>query len=414
MKTSTLSQKLYAFGAGLLITSSVIAQTPDLGKLSPDGKTIKYVAIGSSLSAGVRDGGVYAEAQRTSFPALLAQQLGIQDFKQPLLEGNGTGFKVATLGADNILIFAETKGLDDKRQEALLPKINYELNNLSVPYQKVIGLKTSINKKGDFFRNESVSHLNRLNTKEKQDFNYFDFVLNSSSNVDLFTFELGMQDFVDFYSKGGYLQIMNFMTRDREGFFPEENIISQYVKNGSKGVLLNLPEVLDLPYFQLYSYDRIISEIGEDILEDASIEIYNKNAIRKPSSGDLFLPSVSLNGLLKKKSGNNVVIKDEDVIGVEEQWSVNYYNESISRIAKKNNIPVVDLFSLYRKIKAGEYITHDGVKVTHDYPNGNFFSNDGIYPSAFGQAVIANEVIKVINSVYGTEIPIISTSKFNK
>ena len=56
------------------------AQTPDLGTLAKNkGTSIKYVAIGSSLSAGVRDGGVYAAAQQTSFPALLAQQMGITD-----------------------------------------------------------------------------------------------------------------------------------------------------------------------------------------------------------------------------------------------------------------------------------------------------------------------------------------------
>lgn len=37
-----------------------------------------------------------------------------------------------------------------------------------------------------------------------------------------------------------------------------------------------------------------------------------------------------------------------------------------------------------------------------------FFSLDGMYPSAIGQAMIANEVIKTINKAYNMDIPLIS------
>ena len=76
------------------------------------------------------------------------------------------------------------------------------------------------------------------------------------------------------------------------------------------------------------------------------------------------------------------------------------------------NVPLVVINSLYTKILAGGYVTDDGVKVDASYPKGNFFSSDGIYPTAFGQAVIANEVIKTINNFYKTNIPLINTKEF--
>ena len=35
-----------------------------------------YVAVGNSLTAGYSDGGLYNEAQATSYPSMLAQQFG--------------------------------------------------------------------------------------------------------------------------------------------------------------------------------------------------------------------------------------------------------------------------------------------------------------------------------------------------
>ena len=63
-------------------------------------------------------------------------------------------------------------------------------------------------------------------------------------------------------------------------------------------------------------------------------------------------------------------------------------------------------------MQASEYTTDDGVKVDPSWPNGNFFSTDGINPSAFGQSIIANEAIKALNKQYGMDIPLISTREY--
>jgi lysophospholipase L1-like esterase len=88
------------------------------------------------------------------------------------------------------------------------------------------------------------------------------------------------------------------------------------------------------------------------------------------------------------------------------------YNEHLNYYARKVNFPVVDINSLYEKILKGGYVTDDGVKIDASFPVGNFFSSDGINPTAFGQAVIANEVIKVLNASYKTGIPLIKTAEY--
>ena len=92
-----------------------------------------------------------------------------------------------------------------------------------------------------------------------------------------------------------------------------------------------------------------------------------------------------------------------------------YNTFEIARESRKLGWPVVDLYGLYKAVLAGNYLTHDGVLVNPAWPNGgNFFSADGIYPTAFGQAVIANEVIKTLNKHYGLAIPLVQTKFFLK
>jgi hypothetical protein len=61
-----------------------------------------------------------------------------------------------------------------------------------------------------------------------------------------------------------------------------------------------------------------------------------------------------------------------------------------------------------------KYVTHDGVFVNASVKGGNFFSNDGIYPSPFGNSIIANEYIRTLNGAYGFSIPFIPTKEYLK
>lgn len=91
-----------------------------------------------------------------------------------------------------------------------------------------------------------------------------------------------------------------------------------------------------------------------------------------------------------------------------------YKNIELDILSERYNFPVVDLHGLFKKIREGRFITDDGAQVEFKYPGGNFYSNDGFYPTAFGQAVIANEFIKALNKHYGMKIPLIHTREYLK
>jgi lysophospholipase L1-like esterase len=66
------------------------------GGTDGDGSGIEpqyYVAVGNSLTAGYQSGGLRADWQKLSYPALLAAQMGVDDFQMPLVEAPGIGAK---------------------------------------------------------------------------------------------------------------------------------------------------------------------------------------------------------------------------------------------------------------------------------------------------------------------------------
>lgn len=398
--------------SSLLFSGDLYAQKVNLGDLQRKNPELKYVAIGSSLSAGVQNGGLYREGQISAFPNLIAKQMGLADFKQPLFsieEQNGTGYKQVR-EVHGTLQFSEIPGSFSENER--LPKALFQIDNLAIPFLKVENIMIDESQGGSFlpaFERKSYKHLYRL-VEEQDDgkISYYAHVQRRVNNIDFFTYEIGMHDFVSYYVNGGYGQPISMMKTDREGYFPENQLIQYLLSKGASGVIANVPDVLKFPFFRYYEYEKIVSIIGNQVFT----EFLGKSSVRKIMANDLFVPTSNINDLFNNistigRSQTNPLL-DQNVIGYEEQIDVNLYNSWIEAIARINKLPVVDLYKLYSKIIAGEYTTHDGVKIDPSYPNGNFFSSDGIHPTKIGQAVIANEFIKVINLNYQSQIPFVS------
>lgn|GEM_PF-2046719 len=99
----------------------------------------------------MRDGGVYADAQRTCFPSLLAQQMNITGFKQPLLEGSGTGKRFISTNGDLAVGVIKEVGLYNESNESIqLPKVSNKVENMAVPFQKMTYVTTKEREPGVF------------------------------------------------------------------------------------------------------------------------------------------------------------------------------------------------------------------------------------------------------------------------
>jgi lysophospholipase L1-like esterase len=93
------------------------------------------------------------------------------------------------------------------------------------------------------------------------------------------------------------------------------------------------------------------------------------------------------------------------------------YNASIRSIAATKNLAVADMNSVMTQLVSGLKI-ETGQIYTANYFSGSateglvLFSLDGVHPNARGYAVIANEMIKVINRHYHANLPLHNPSYF--
>ncbi|MCA0230961.1 MAG: hypothetical protein LCH91_10895 [Bacteroidetes bacterium] len=395
------------------------AQAPDLSKIQKEPSKFRLVSVGGGLSAGFRDGGLYREGQLTAFPNLIAGQMKV-DFVQPLFseaEGNGTGYKTIAASTGPLVTFnmvSNNLGVSSNGSETVYSPFRgpNSIDQLAFP---------EISRGLQYFRSSelvldgSYKYLNRvvtpeITTKFKSPREWIE-----SQEGDLFIFELGLSDLVRYLSLAGGGGISSLDA----GYVTTspEFLLMRSVSKKAKGVMLNVPNATESPYFKQITIEKV-TKLGMKIFVQTSS--HSERFRPFDSSIDRLLPTVTVEKLFKGELTGNVYLKDTDVLskadGDDEVTTItpNSYNQNeVTRIAKELNWPIVDLNSLYKRIQAGSYVTDDGIAVNPAWPRGgNFFSADGVYPTAFGQAVITNEVIKTLNKHYGLQIQLLQTRFF--
>ena len=213
-----------------------------------------------------------------------------------------------------------------------------------------------------------------------------------------------------------HLPQINYPPFDFRGYTgATDGIIGVLKEKGLRnGVMLNIPNILNFPYFKncinfssikvVFDRHRLTNkEYGYDINDDW---VYMPNA----SIDSLFTyqnDKAKFLGFYLNKFKPRVLLKDNRINILQKQDT---YNKHIEYVAKKYSISIVDINLLYEKVGNGTLVSDNGKKVT----DKEFFSSDGLYPSAYGQAIIANECIKTINAFYKTKIELINTDFYLK
>ncbi|MDZ7935850.1 MAG: hypothetical protein U5M51_12985 [Emticicia sp.] len=393
------------------------AKDPDLSKLKnnddPDlkGKPLRYVAIGGSLTAGVRDGSYFNEGILTSYPNLIARQMKLKKFEQPLFDAtdyNGFGRKVRTSfnpTGGPVPKFNEVKnnsGVESVDEKGVkLKKYNgntLNIDNLGLPYFKLRDLDINAEGNSKIF-DDRIGGVRKILNDNKL---YWES--NKKTNIKFDFFSIELLDDVLNSTLNGWVG-GEFSTTRPTLVHPVEDLLKRFSSAKLKGVIFNIPNIADFPYFNLLTKQQLINGYTGNSLP-----------VTEPLSSDIMVfPSSKMDSAISEKV--NIALKPNlsKVIFIsksELSKSVDYHNLFISKWAKENNFPVVDLNSLFKRIFSDSYITDDGIKIDKSYVNGNFFSKDALYPTPLGQAIIANEVIKTLNSHYKLEIPLISTKEY--
>jgi lysophospholipase L1-like esterase len=180
-------------------------------------------------------------------------------------------------------------------------------------------------------------------------------------------------------------------------------------------VVANLADLTSLPYFTTITVEGLMKSAG-------GAPVWVKTGVggvRQATKSDLIrleADSIGMPNMAGIPKGFSAAypLPDEDVLDEKETMQAlaitKEYNQIIKALAEKKKLALMDANALLKKISAG--LVEDGVPVNSSYITGNVFSLDGVHLTPKGNAITANEFIKVINQYYKTSIPKLNTAQY--
>ncbi len=436
----------------------------------------RYIAVGNSLTAGFGDNGVYREGQLQSFPALLAQQfqkVGGGNFVQPVFpeaNANGSGYLTITgfNGATPVLSQVAPNGVvglgADGRTPLLVRYTGTDNQNLGVPGIRVADIATpgyGFNNPLGF--NPFFERLLAANDPRS----YTQYVQERVATIKptFFTNWLGNNDVLGYAGSGGTAAPLSDPADFRAKYTEITNVLTA---GGAKGLVATIPNVANVPLFTTVSTAAVnaslsavpvpasiiagltAAPLGLTAAQIGSIrfglyiqalDASGAVVTRAATAADLLLltassavgtPSTTANpfprgfgivipGISAAQAAgiagavppnplpSNLVLDAVEVGRVQSRTTE--LNAIITEVGRSKGLAVFDANTFFNGV-ARNGLAINGVNNSAAFVSGNLFSLDGVHPTPRGYAVIANEMIKVINATYGAAVPGVDASAY--
>ena len=406
----------------------------------------RFVSIGGLATSGFMDDALYAEGQENSLGAILSEQfklIGGGDFKQPLMPNNSVGW--SEIGLSRLLLGYKTDCLgvtslspvriasqgDLTGFGSYVYSSSNKFNNFGIPFIKTTefstpGIGNPANGQGLYNPFFTRMASDPLNGTIKADI--------LAKNPTFFTLFTGMDEVLEYARKGastGNLTPVNGAVGI--GFDGSiTDLLIDLTGNGARGVISNIPDVTDFPYFTTIPFDGLNLDADNALTLN---EIYNpigiyfqvgKNAfvindpaagafgVRQMVEGELILLSVPLDSLKCNKMGSVFPFRNEFILTNPElseiRNTINGFNTVLSSAATNYNLAYVDSYSFFKQLKTG--IVYNGISITAKFVSGGAYSLDGVTLNPIGNALLANEFITSINQKYKATIPKVDATKY--
>jgi lysophospholipase L1-like esterase len=470
-----------------------------------------FVSLGNSLTAGYSDGALFARGQKESFPNILSQQFALAGggvFTQPLINDNVGGLLLGgTPIAGPRLIFnpaTQTPGpISGTPSTDITNVIAGPYNNMGVPgaksfhllapgYGNIANFPAAANPY--FIRMASTPNATILEDALAQ-------------NPTFFSLWIGNNDVLGYATSGGDGSdpITDQVTFDGA----MTALVSSLTANSTNGIIANIPNVADTPYFTTVPYAPLdptnpsfgpqiptlnlvfgalnpifqaidpsrvimfsqtaaspvviqdetltniapqiagalgasptfptfISQFGLDGSDPAVVQLaagllanlYGQS--RQATPNDLIvLPSSSIIGTVNQITADALVqaglpaavagqfstegvtlpLADKWVLLPSEQTEIENattaFNQTIANLATQFDLAFFDVNTFFSSVASNGFQAGSAF-MTADYVTGGTFSLDGVHPSPRGYSVISNQMIGIINTKYGSNLPTVN------
>jgi hypothetical protein len=170
----------------------------------------------------------------------------------------------------------------------------------------------------------------------------------------------------------------------------------------------NIPDVTTIPFFttvgpatQALGISAVygIRSAGDTVVMNLKTNFLTLNAQAELAQGK---------GVLRGDPLSNLAVLDSTETAIAHA-AVTSYNTTIASVAAARNAVVFDANALLKKVNSDGYSVA-GERFTSEYVAGGLFSLDGVHPTSRGYAIIANEIITLLDQRYGMSIPLVDIS----
>ncbi len=224
----------------------------------------RYIAIGNSITAGFMDAALYTDGQSNSFPNILSTQLQLVQFVEPNFNQPdiNSEFGFSSIASDGTIFgrgFLNISNTNDPiigfatGGNTVTPYTGDKslLNNFGVPGANLRDLKNP-----DFgSSNNTNPYYSRFATNPGTSTVLGDAL---AVNSDFFTLWIGTNDILVYALPGADPVAAGVSITSQSEFQTDfEDILGQLTAKGSRGVVINIPPIVTLPFFTTILYNSV-------------------------------------------------------------------------------------------------------------------------------------------------------------
>jgi hypothetical protein len=394
------SWKLTLAGVSALLALLLLPAVSALAQVSFFDPT-NFVVLGEGLAAGMADFGLRSVYQEKSFPAQMAQQMDVA-FPQPLMQAAGIG---SVPGFPSLPV--RLPGPDQGAVRKDFPPQLFVFN-LSVPGFRVRDALTRRPAPPLVQRNDELQSVTNLILgypslilKDKPLWTQVEYAQRMRPSLVLV--ELGYYDVLEAAATGDPARL----TSVEEFRASYSDILKAVRETDATLIVLTIPDPLDTAYFTpLASASQNVGASAADLQA-----LYNLQA------GDLLTPN-GLTAIALQFDANEIgelppgsVIAS--AVASQIRSRVTALNQVIQSLGEENGAVVYDLHGLFARVRDVGLVVSDTRTLTRDYLGG-FYSLNGYYPGATGHALIANELLSLLNRTFDTTFPLIDLAQVSE
>ena len=451
-----------------------------------------FISIGGSFSSGIMDGALYSDGQKNSFPAILARQLSLvggTPFLQPDI-GSENGYNWITSTTSQTdgrfiysfyspLLTSPEKVVTAGEAVGLFNGIKNTLRDFSVPFLKAFRIDDPSLVSNPFYERMAPDPGNSTLLSDAL-----------AQHPTFFLLSIGFDDIMQYAASGADgltdppsdPEQVNEKDMTPVDLFEQalNHVISSLMEDPeTKGIITNIPDIENIPYFYLYPYNFLklsnarliqVNYRYGDFNDAVEINNMTPDAIKRPfistydngpgiisaqdvividsTLGDAWYPGGEPLEKYRQLVKNEMVLYSipDKMVGSGLGWldplankyylslteiafikaRINAFNERIEQAAQAypGRLAVVDMKTLFYRYSQPSIInaygtpnspdtfTWDGVSVDFNLGQYGVFSLDGIFLNPRGQALLANECIKTINSAFQAVIPLVNINDY--